>query len=174
VSRLIHIILIVFLYAACRSGSEQEVNLPVNESVITEALIDINSYMVKRNHQHIVNFVKRSGWDMNESPDGIWFEFLQENSGSRLRTGDNINIEYTLKLINGDEPLGHNRVIRRNVTLGSSGIVSGLSAGLNYMCPGDSARIIVPPYLAYGNFGDSDKIPPDAILIYNVKILKAK
>ena len=165
---------LLFLFIGCRPEPEKELNVPINESVISEALIKVNSYMVKRNHQHIVNFVKRTGWNMMETDDGIWIEFLEKNSEQKLEMGNNFNMTYSLKLINGDEPLGEGMLIRRNATLGSSGIVTGLASGLSYMGIGDSARIIVPPYLAYGNFGDSEKIPPDAILIYHVKILKSE
>jgi len=36
--------------------------------------------------------------------------------------------------------------------------------------PGGEAIFIIPPFLAYGLIGDGGKIPPRAIIIYDVSI----
>jgi FKBP-type peptidyl-prolyl cis-trans isomerase len=55
--------------------------------------------------------------------------------------------------------------------LGKTGEIAGLQQGLLNRRGGDKLRFIFPPHMAYGLLGDRDKIPPRALLIFNVEIL---
>lgn len=164
-------IFIILAIQACGMGEDPTPEKKVTDNQVSEALIRVNQYMVKKNHQHISNFVRRTGWDMKETDRGIWIEIFDPSNRKKIMDGDRIQIEYSLKLINGYEPYGKGDILEKSVVIGNTSIETGLDNALRMMSRGDSARIIVPPYLAYGNFGDSGKIPPDAILIYNVKVL---
>lgn len=164
--------LLILTFFSCNSRHEKEPVKVQDEKAVSEALVGVNQLLVKRNYQHIKNFVMRTGWEARETERGIWIEILDDISGNSITDGDKVKFEYSLKLINGSEPYGISTIIPKTITLGNSSLEPGLDYGLRMLSQGDSARMIIPPYLAFGNFGDSDKIPPDAILIYNVKIVK--
>lgn len=164
--------LFFFVCFSCNSPHDEEPVKVQNEKAISEALIGVNQLMVKRNYQHIKNFVKRTGWEARETDRGIWMEILEDQPGEKISDGTNVRFVYSLRLIDGSEPYGISTLIPKTIVAGNSSLEPGLAYGLSFLSQGDSARMIIPPYLAFGNFGDSDKIPPDAILIYNVKILK--
>lgn len=165
-------LIIVFSFQSCRNNEPlNKMQIP-DESYITDALIKVNSYLVKRNQQHIRNFIKRTGWEMNETRNGIWMEILEKNSIQKCVDNDQVEIRYSIQLLSGKMITEPGNDIQKMVTLGRSSIESGLDYALRNMGKGDSARLIIPPYLAFGNFGDSGKIPPDAILIYYLKIIK--
>ena len=65
-------------------------------------------------------------------------------------------------------------VIRESFVVGKGGVESGLEEVVKYLHAGDNARFILPPHLAHGNFGDGKKIPPGAILLYELKLLAVK
>ena len=48
---------------------------------------------------------------------------------------------------------------------------SGLHEALQLMKKNEKARLIVPSYLAHGLLGDSEQIPPQAILLIDVELL---
>lgn len=50
-------------------------------------------------------------------------------------------------------------------------VVRGWTEGLKLLHPGEEACLLLPPELAYGPFGAGDKVPPDASLIFYVKLL---
>lgn len=50
-------------------------------------------------------------------------------------------------------------------------VIRGWTEALMLLHPGEEACLILPPELAYGPFGAGDKVPPDANLIFHVKLL---
>ncbi|MBN96495.1 MAG: gliding motility-associated peptidyl-prolyl isomerase GldI, partial [Flavobacteriaceae bacterium] len=51
-------------------------------------------------------------------------------------------------------------------------LLPGLREGLKLMKRGEKMTFIFPSQLAYGFYGDNDKIGPDTPLIYEVSVLK--
>ena len=50
----------------------------------------------------------------------------------------------------------------------------GLQAGLQLIPEGETAKLLLPSFLAYGGYGDTQKIAPDSPIIMDVKVLKIK
>lgn len=53
-------------------------------------------------------------------------------------------------------------------------MIPGFSEGLSLLNHGGKAKLILPPYLAYGERGAGGVIPPNAWLIFDVEIVKKK
>jgi FKBP-type peptidyl-prolyl cis-trans isomerase len=53
-------------------------------------------------------------------------------------------------------------------------VESGIHEVLLYMSEGDRARVILPSHMAFGYTGDSNKIPQNASLLYDLKILEIR
>ena len=58
------------------------------------------------------------------------------------------------------------------VTLGRGRIIAGMDRGLVDMCLWERRRITIPPHLAYGKRGVGSIIPPDATLVFYVRMIK--
>ncbi|KAG9477392.1 peptidyl-prolyl cis-trans isomerase FKBP7 [Eleutherodactylus coqui] len=54
--------------------------------------------------------------------------------------------------------------------LGVGQVIKGLDMAMIDMCPGEKRKVTIPPSLAYGEKG-YDKIPPNAILIFEIELL---
>lgn len=61
--------------------------------------------------------------------------------------------------------------IANDVYLGKFEELKAIDDALRYMKPGDEATLLVPSLLAYGTYGDNDKIPNDMPLIIKLKVL---
>ncbi len=170
-----HIILFTFLIyfiSSCKPDSREE-NPPIpNEKEIMESLLEVNKTIVKRSRNHIENFIKRTAWGLEETEDGIWFGLVDSQEGEKASLNDQVEYEWQLQFIDGSYYKNSKTKTTSVNTIGQGGIESGLEKGLLRMRVGESARIIVPPYLAHGNFGDMGDIPPGSILIFHVKLLK--
>ena len=58
------------------------------------------------------------------------------------------------------------------MTLGRGRIIAGMDRGLVDMCLWERRRITIPPHLAYGKRGVGSIIPPDATLVFYVRMIK--
>ena len=50
----------------------------------------------------------------------------------------------------------------------------GLHAALQLIPEGESAKLLLPSFLAYGGYGDTQKIAPDTPIIMDVKVIAIK
>lgn len=55
-------------------------------------------------------------------------------------------------------------------SVGEGRVIPGWDEGLQLLGKGESARLIIPPHLAYGDRGAGKMIPPNAILIFDVTL----
>lgn len=169
-----YLIFLAILIGSCKQEKTKTAPPFMGEKEVTSALIDVNRSIIKRNRDHISNFIKRTGWNLQETENGIWFGLLEAGDGPAVKDKDQIEYIYKLRLIDGSYPNKTDAARLISISVGSGGVESGLEKGLKLMSEGDSARIIVPPFFAHGNFGNQDNIPPGAILIFDVKLLKIK
>jgi FKBP-type peptidyl-prolyl cis-trans isomerase len=58
--------------------------------------------------------------------------------------------------------------------VGKDDVESGIHQSVQLMHLGDKGLFIIPSYLAQGIAGDRDKIPPGAVVIYDISLLKVQ
>ena len=170
-SVLIIVLGFLVLSFGCRPETQMPSRQAEREKKISDELLKINHYMVRRNQEMIENFIRRTCWDMKRTGTGLWYMVIEPGKGPLVKDGNTAVFRYKIRLIDGEvvdsSASGH----PQSFIVGHGGVESGLEEGIRLLHKGDSARFILPPHLAHGNFGDSRKIPPGAILIYDLKLL---
>jgi FKBP-type peptidyl-prolyl cis-trans isomerase FkpA len=114
----------------------------------------------------IEKFIQEKGWQMERSESGLYFELKEEGNGKPIPLDAQIYVTYSGRLLNGklfDESGAEPRVFRANQ------LIEGWREALLMMEEGSSARIIVPPHLAYKKASKGD-IPADAILVFDFTV----
>ncbi len=53
-----------------------------------------------------------------------------------------------------------------------SEVESGLHHGVKHLSVGDKAKFILPSHLAFGTYGDGEKIPSKATLLYDLELIE--
>jgi FKBP-type peptidyl-prolyl cis-trans isomerase len=53
-------------------------------------------------------------------------------------------------------------------------LIPGMVEGLMSMQPGGKRKLVIPPFLGYGESGFGDEIPPNATLIYDIQLHEVK
>mmetsp|Transcript_14497 Transcript_14497/g.31019 ORF Transcript_14497/g.31019 Transcript_14497/m.31019 type:complete len:151 (+) Transcript_14497:74-526(+) len=109
-----------------------------------------------------------------EVPD-VEIEVLEtpESCTRRTQTGDSLSVHYVGYLRDGrqfDSSYDRNRPF--DFVLGSDMVIKGWHKGLLDMCTGEKRKITIPPHMGYGDRGAGQIIPPKAILLFNVTLLK--
>ena len=167
-------VLIVFLVASLVSCREKPGNTINNSRPGKNEMADLNKYLVQKDRERIKNYIERKSLRMNESPTGLWYEIIKEGNGKPFSNNDKVVMDYECSLLDGTKCYSSKDLGPKDVVLGRSEMEPGLNEGLRLLKPGAEAIFIIPPFLAYGLIGDRKMIPPRAVIVYNVNILRAK
>ena len=160
---------LLLLFTGCR-----KVEKPVTEEEYRrtrEALVGANRLLVKKDNEKIRAFVRRNNWNMQQTPSGLWYMVIREGNGRPARAGDMITLAYRLELLDGTICYTSDSLGLKHFRIGQGGVESGLEEGVLLLKKGDSARLILPPYLAHGLTGDGKRIPARSILQYEIDII---
>ena len=100
----------------------------------------------------------------------------KEGQGEAVQTGQRIQVHYTGWLyVDGkrrekfDSSLDRGQPLEFRV---GQGVINGWSEGVVGMKPGGKRELIIPPALGYGDRGAGGVIPPNAILNFEIELLK--
>ncbi|XP_076331990.1 peptidyl-prolyl cis-trans isomerase FKBP8-like isoform X2 [Tachypleus tridentatus] len=94
-----------------------------------------------------------------------------EGAGTRPQRSNWVTVKLTGKLTDGTV-VEHFDSLK--FILGDTDVVQGLDLAIALMEKGETAEIIVPSRLGYGNIGRPPNIPPDAELMYEVEIFSVE
>ncbi|KAH8318862.1 hypothetical protein KR074_008360 [Drosophila pseudoananassae] len=97
-----------------------------------------------------------------------------ENCTRKAKSGDMVHVHYKGSLQDGTEfDSSHKRGTPFSFTLGAKQVIKGWDQGLLGMCEGEQRKLTIPPELGYGSSGaGGGKIPPNAVLIFDVEMVK--
>jgi len=108
-----------------------------------------------------------------ESEKKVKIEIISEGTGEMAQEGDLVFVHYTGFLENGevfDSSIGSGQPF--SFTLGKKEVIAGWEQGILGMRVGEKRKLIIPPDLAYGEKGVGGVIPPNAVLIFEVQMVK--
>jgi FKBP-type peptidyl-prolyl cis-trans isomerase FkpA len=109
---------------------------------------------------------------MVTTPTGLTYEDLVEGSGEVAKSGDRVEVHYTGTLTDGtqfDSSVGRGPFA---FPLGAGRVIKGWDEGVAGMKVGGKRKLTIPPDLGYGARGAGGVIPPNAVLIFDVELLK--
>lgn len=163
---LLGIILIAFI--SCRNKTDSVSN---NTPLGKNDMENLNIYFIKKDKERILGYIERRNLMMKESPTGLWYQIIRKGEGDFFNDNDKVVFNFECSLLDGTPCYSSADTGPKEVILGKSEMEAGLNEGLRLLKPGAEAVFILPPYLAYGFVGDRKKIPPRAVVVYNVDIL---
>jgi FKBP-type peptidyl-prolyl cis-trans isomerase len=106
--------------------------------------------------------------------NGIVIEWYKKGDGEAVGKGDLVQIDYKVKLVNGEEVDGNH--LRRATSLpfliGFGMQTPGWDFALSKMRVGDFAKILIPSKLARGDVGIKGLIPPNSDNYLIIRILE--
>lgn len=104
---------------------------------------------------------------------GLKYIDIEEGEGPAAVSGREVTVHYTGTFPNGkkfdssvdrDEPF--------TFQLGAGHVIKGWDEGVAGMRIGGKRKLIIPPELGYGKAGAGGVIPPNAVLHFEVELLK--
>ena len=166
--------LIFILYSCNNKPAVQAPDLRSIKQEYKEPLMDWNKEKLKDQEFVISKYAERRNWEMTRTETGLYYQIYKEGNGEVADSGMYATYDFEIHLLNGDYCYSSDSIGSRTLELGKAPIQRGLDEALLKMKVGDKAYVILPPHLAYGLPGDGNKIPRDAILVYNLELKNLK
>lgn len=166
--------LILLSIISCQNNNNVAQAPKLTADQVTEKLVEANRNAIEIENKQIDTLIARSDWDMLATSTGLRYEVLKTGNGAKTAFGKFVRIKYDVKLISGKSIYSSEKTGPKDFKIGSGGVESGLEEGILLLRVGDSARFILPSYLAHGLSGDQNLIPPKSTLIYTLKLIELK
>ncbi|HEY0654984.1 MAG TPA: FKBP-type peptidyl-prolyl cis-trans isomerase [Chryseosolibacter sp.] len=124
-----------------------------NEKVITRDDKMINDYLTKNN------------LTAQKDSTGLYIVNHTNGTGPKPSVENCVQVKYEGKLLANGRPFDQNE----NISFSLMQVIRGWQIGFPQLAKGDSATFLIPSRLGYGPEGFYG-IPPDAVLLFNVKL----
>ena len=111
----------------------------------------------------------RVGTDYTTTASGMKYKIHRKGTGKKLEQMDQVQMHYRGFLSDGtpfDASYDRNQPLP--LVLGRTGLIAGWTEGLEYLTVGDSATLVIPSKLGYGERGFDPVIPPNSDLVFEV------
>jgi FKBP-type peptidyl-prolyl cis-trans isomerase len=102
---------------------------------------------------------------------GLQYEVVKGGKGASPKATSRATVHYTGTLADGkvfDSSIARGEP----ATFAVNGVIPGWTEALQLMKPGAKWRLYIPPDLGYGERGFGRDIPPNAVLIFDVELIK--
>ena len=107
------------------------------------------------------------------TPTGLTYEDLVEGTGDAAKMGETVSVHYTGWLTDGKKfDSSKDRGQPFPFPLGAGRVIKGWDEGVQGMKVGGKRKLTIPPQLGYGSRGAAGVILPNAILVFEVELLK--
>ncbi len=118
-------------------------------------------------------YLEEKGWTAESLESGLHYIIDEPGTGDNFPSASStIQIHYHGTLENGfvfDTTDGKDKA---QFFLGSSSLIGGWRQGIPFFKKGGKGKLIIPPNLAYGDFGDINAgIPSNAVLIFEIELV---
>jgi len=120
----------------------------------------------------IKQLIANDSLQFTESGSGFWYKFLKKDSitGPKPVLGDMVNFDYNLKNLNGNTIYSKKELNNQNYAIDKEIYFYGLREGIKLLQAGETAVFIFPSQLAYGYYGDENKIGSNTPLISEISL----
>lgn len=105
-----------------------------------------------------------------ETPSGLQYQIIEAGEGKSPTEGCDVIIHQRCTLLNGkvvEDTFRENRPDEVPI----NELIEGYKEGLMLMRKGSRYKLFIPAELAWGKKGTGTKIPPNALLIFDVRLL---
>ncbi len=106
---------------------------------------------------------------------GLQYVVTEHGDGNSPQPGDMVEVHYTGRFTDGnvfDSSYDREKPLRFKA--GSGQVIPGWDEAIMLLKVGDTAKLIIPPELAYGEAGVGEDIPPNSTLYFEVELLDAR
>jgi FKBP-type peptidyl-prolyl cis-trans isomerase FkpA len=135
------------------------------------------SAQMSTDDQILNDYFTKNNLHPQKTASGLYYIIEKPGSGPNARAGEAVTVNYTGRTLDGkvfdsnmDKSLGHAEPF--TFTLGQGGVIKGWDEGVALLNKGAKAKLFIPSGMAYGPQSPAPAIPADAILMFDIEVLK--
>jgi FKBP-type peptidyl-prolyl cis-trans isomerase len=161
---------VLIMLASCGNGdTEKAPEVEWN----TEKSTDLNKNLAIEEEIEIKLFLEQhKDWEMTKTGTGLRYFIYHNGDGDSAQVGQIAQVEMKITLLDGTECYKTGKDEIEEFMIDKSQVESGIHEGIKKMREGDKAKLIMPSHLGHGLIGDFDKIPPLAVLVADIHLIK--
>ncbi|MET3731915.1 FKBP-type peptidyl-prolyl cis-trans isomerase [Moheibacter stercoris] len=169
--RKLAIIFVLLSTIACKNKVIQKpVNYEDDREKFMQFSQDRNKQILAEDNELIANYIDSIGQKFVRTQYGFWISNSGIATETMAKTGDVVKYDYEVsnfsnEIIYSEEELG-----TQTIMMGRSDLPRGIQVALQMIEKGDSATVLLPSFLAYGGYGDRNKIKGNEPLIFKIHI----
>ncbi len=167
--------LLLYFVCGCHNNQQQKddgLTPAPNTQEINKELIPSQKMYIRQEADEINQYIKAHNYTMQSTGTGISYIIYSHGKGQLAKNGEYVQITYTISLLDGTLCYDSKKDGPREFCVGKDDVESGVHQSVQLMHLGDKGLFILPSYLAQGVAGDRDKIPPGAVVIYDITLLR--
>jgi len=124
---------------------------------------------IKKSKAYLAQNAKKAG--VVTLASGLQYKVLASGDGASPLAGERVQVHYRGTLIDGTE-FDSSYKYGEPVSFNVNRVIPGWTEALQLMKEGDKWELTIPSELAYGKKGAPPVVPPNAVLIFEVELLK--
>ena len=117
-------------------------------------------------------YMQKNGIVAEPTESGLCYVTTEEGTGEKPEVGRMVKVHYTGKLLDGtvfDSSIERGEPIAFHLGVGR--VIPGWDEGIGMMRKGEKGVLYIPYYLAYGESGSGEMIPPFSNLMFEVELV---
>jgi gliding motility-associated peptidyl-prolyl isomerase len=169
---LLFVICLGLTFFGCKSPEARQ-----PESVKTGSFIKESAQRNKKLNEHERKQIEaliesRAETNFIASENGFWYHYTikVEKDTIMPKFGDSLEYTYSVSDLEGIEIYSRKQVGLKTYIMDQEELFSGLREGLKLMKPTENVTFIFPSQIAFGYYGDENKIGTNVPLIYDVTL----
>ena len=131
---------------------------------------DRNKQILNEDNELIQNYIDSLDLKYNKTSYGFWISNSGETTASMAKSGDVVKYDYSVSNFENKVVYTEAETGTQTILMGRSDIPRGMQIALQMIEKGDSATVLLPSFLAYGGYGDRNKIMGNEPLIFKIKM----
>lgn len=132
---------------------------------------DLNRQILNEDNLMIQTYIDQSQKKFIKTSYGFWTSNLGETTSTMAKNLDVVKYEYEVKTLNEQLVYSKEENKTQTIVMGKTDLPRGLQIGLQMIEKGDSATLLFPSALAYGSYGDQNKIGGNEPLVFTIYML---
>ncbi len=119
----------------------------------------------------IKEYITKNKIIATRTPSGLYISKTKKTTNAFPKAGDMVKVHYTGKNLKGevfDSSVERGQPFE--FTLGRGQVIRGWDEGIAMLKKGEKGFLLIPSGLAYGSSSQGDKIPANAVLIFEVEL----